>query len=431
MHVKLAPGWQGNAAAEAAAQFIGKCVHCGFCNASCPTYRLLGDELDGPRGRIYLMKGVLEGAPVTAKTQLHLDRCLTCRACESACPSGVEYGHLLDAGRALALEQTPRPVGGRWWRAVLRVILTRPRVFSALLWAGRWVRPVLPRGLREKVPVRLPELPQVSKAMGWQAPVAQRRVLLLSGCVQPALAPGIERATVRVLAALGIEAVVAPSAGCCGALRQHLDDPAGALHEARRNIDAWWPWLAAAPGGSSVGGLGNGKPGLPVEAIITNASGCGVQLRDYGRLLQHDTAYAARAARVSALARDLVEVVAPEAERLATQVRPLSERVAFQSPCTLQHGQRLRGVVESLLTRLGAEITPCADSHLCCGSAGTYSLLQPEISLELRARKIAALQQGGPAAIVSANVGCITHLGYASAVPVGHWVEWVEARLLS
>ena len=450
MHVTLTPGLQGNAAAEAAAKVVGKCVHCGFCNASCPTYRLLGDELDGPRGRIYLMKGLLEGAPASTKTQLHLDRCLTCRACETACPSGVDYGQLLETGRALSAVQSPRPAADRWRRALLRATLTRRWLFGTALRLGQAVRPWLPPRWRAQIPARprapffagpaVPPAvqahadvrpPALAKAVA-SPPVAQRRVLLLSGCVQPALAPGIERATVRVLEALGIAAVVAPAAGCCGALRQHLDDPNGALDEARRNIDAWWPYLATE---SPVADNGNGSTiqlsEPTVEAIISTASGCGVQLHAYGRLLQHDPVYAARAAAVAALVRDLVEVVAPEAKRLAAQLRPETSRVVFQAPCTLQHGLRLRGMAEALLVNLGADLLPCADSGTCCGSAGTYSLLQPEISQELRSRKLAALQQGAPAAILSANVGCIAHLGYAAAVPVGHWVEWAEARLLS
>ncbi len=438
MHLNLSPELQGNAAAEEAARIVGKCVHCGFCNASCPTYRLLGDELDGPRGRIYLMKGLLEGAPATAKTQLHLDRCLTCRACETACPSGVDYGRLLDTGRAVSSARVPRSWGGRLVRTLFRETLTRPRLFGALLRIGRALRPALPPRLREKVPLGTarsgssptPQAGRVAPAFS-----AQRRVLLLSGCVQPALSPGIHHATVRVLAALGIQAVTPPSAGCCGALRQHLDDPSGALAEARRNIDAWWPWIEPSAGGSAAKANGESSAMAavvtPVEAIISNASGCGVQLRDYGHLLRQDPVYAARAARVAALARDIAQVVAPEAEALVKQLRPGTARLAFQSPCTLQHGQGIRGLVEGLLTRLGVELLPCADSHLCCGSAGTYSLLQPELSGELRSRKLAALQRGGPEAIVSANIGCITHLGYASAVPVQHWIEWVDARLTS
>ena len=441
MHLNLSPELQGNAAAEEAARIVGKCVHCGFCNASCPTYRLLGDELDGPRGRIYLMKGLLEGAPATAKTQLHLDRCLTCRACETACPSGVDYGRLLDTGRAVSSARVPRSWGGRLVRTLLRETLTRPRLFGALLRLGRAARPVLPPRLREKVPVGTvgpsgsAGSPTAQVVRTRSPGSAQRRVLLLSGCVQPSLAPGIHPATVRVLGALGIEAVVAPAAGCCGAIRQHLDDPAGALAEARRNIDAWWPWIEPSAGGSAakVNGESSAMAAVvtPVEAIISNASGCGVQLRDYGHLLQQDPVYAARAARVAALARDIAQVIAPEAEALVKQLRPGAARLAFQSPCTLQHGQGIRGLVEGLLTRLGAELLPCADSHLCCGSAGTYSVLQPELSGELRSRKLAALQRGAPEAIVSANIGCITHLGYAATVPVQHWIEWIDARLLS
>ena len=438
MHLKLSPELQGNAAAEEAARIVGKCVHCGFCNASCPTYRLLGDELDGPRGRIYLMKGLLEGAPATAKTQLHLDRCLTCRACETACPSGVDYGRLLDTGRAVSSARVPRSWGGRLVRTLLRETLTRPRLFGALLRLGRVVRPVLPPRLREKVPVgTVGSAGSPTPQAGRVAPAvfAQRRVLLLSGCVQPSLAPGIHHATVRVLGALGIAAVTPSAAGCCGAIRQHLDDPAGALAEARRNIDAWWPWIEPSAGGSAAKVNGESAAMVavvpPVEAIISNASGCGVQLRDYGHLLRQDPVYAARAARVAALARDIAQVIAPEAEALVKQLRPGTARLAFQSPCTLQHGQGIRGLVEGLLSRLGAELLPCADSHLCCGSAGAYSVLQPELSGELRSRKLAALQRGGPEAIVSANIGCITHLGYAAAVPVQHWIEWIDARLLS
>jgi len=441
MHLNLTPELQGKAAAEEAARIVGKCVHCGFCNASCPTYRLLGDELDGPRGRIYLMKGLLEGAPATAKTQLHLDRCLTCRACETTCPSGVDYGRLLETGRALSATRVRRSWSSRFVRTVLRETLTRPRLFGALLRLGRAVRPALPPWLREKVPVGLTGSAgsadsSVAQAVSSSTPVsAQRRVLLLSGCVQPALSPGIHRSTVRVLGALGIEVVTPPAAGCCGAIRQHLDDPAGALDEARRNIDAWWPWIEPSAGRSDAKANGESSAMAavvaPVEAIISNASGCGVQLRDYGHLLRQDPLYAARAARVAALARDLVQVVAPEAEALARQLRPGAARLAFQSPCTLQHGQGVRGQVEGLLTRLGTELLPCADSHLCCGSAGTYSLLQPELSQELRSRKLAALQRGGPQVIVSANIGCITHLGYAADVPVQHWIEWVDAQFKS
>jgi len=437
MHLNLSPELQGNTAAEEAARIVGKCVHCGFCNASCPTYRLLGDELDGPRGRIYLMKGLLEGAPATAKTQLHLDRCLTCRACESACPSGVDYGRLLDTGRALSSARSPRSWAGRLVRTLLRETLTRPRLFGALLRIGQTLRPVLPPRLREKVPVGPVGSAgsPISQAVSPAPPVsAQRRVLLLSGCVQPALSPGIHHATVRVLAALGIEAVTPPAAGCCGAIRQHLDDPAGALDEARRNIDAWWPWIEPSVVDSGANAAGAqpawAASAVPVEAIVSNASGCGVQLRDYGHLLRQDPLYAVRAAHVAAMARDLAQVVAPEAEALASQLQSGGSRLAFQSPCTLQHGQGVRGQVEGLLTRLGAELLPCADSHLCCGSAGTYSLLQPKLSQELRARKLAALQRGAPQAIVSANIGCITHLGYAAEVPVQHWIEWVDARLM-
>jgi glycolate oxidase iron-sulfur subunit len=404
MRIRLASSLQGTPDGDEAAAILGKCVHCGFCTAACPTYRVLGDELDGPRGRIYLMKRALEGATPTASTQLHLDRCLTCRACEPTCPSGVEYGRLLEVGRRVVDAQVPRSRTQRAIRALLRETLTRPVLFAALVGVGQAMRPVLPRALRAKVTA-------TQRPRAWPSPRHTRRVLLLAGCVQPGLAPNVNTATARVLDALGLQVVVPATAGCCGAVRQHLGDPSGALDEARRNVDAWWPQLEAG-----------------AEAIVMNASGCGAQVRDYGHLLRNDPAYAARAARVSAATRDVVEVVRARLAEFPIG-RRASGRVAFHPPCTLQHGQRIRGEVEALLASFGATVVPFQDATLCCGSAGTYSLLQSSLATELRDRKLAAIHAAAPDVILSANVGCVAHLAGAARVPVRHWIEWLDDLL--
>ena len=381
---------------------LRKCVHCGFCNATCPTYQLLGDELDGPRGRIYLIKGMLEGAAVTARTQLHLDRCLTCRACETTCPSGVEYGRMVDIGRKLAEERVPRPLLPRLLRRILSVVLPRSWLFGSLLKLGRLARPVLPFALQGKIPATVP-------AAGiWPAARHQRRMLVLAGCVQPALSPDINAASARVLDKLGISLIEAPGAGCCGAVRFHLNVQEDGLDDMRALIDAWWPYVERRE----------------VEAIVTTASGCGATVKEYGHLLAQDPAYRDKAARISAMAKDLSEVVQSGAGAGTGK-----GRVAFQSPCSLQHGQQIRGTAESLLEQAGYELTPVPDAHLCCGSAGTYSILQPELSGQLRSRKLAALQGGLPEAIATANIGCLTHLGAAAEVPVRHWVELLDEAL--
>ncbi len=397
---------------------LRKCVHCGFCTATCPTYQLLGDELDGPRGRIYLIKGMLEGAEVTARTQLHLDRCLTCRACETTCPSGVQYGRLVDIGRKLAEERVPRALFARLQRLALRMVLPRRALFAMLLKLGRWMRPALPYALQDKVPATVPD------AGTWPAARHQRRMLVLAGCVQPALSPDINTAAARVLDKLGISLVEAPGAGCCGAVRFHLNAQEDGLDDMRALIDAWWPYVGAKESGSAQW----------VEAIVMTASGCGVTVKEYDHLLAHDPAYAAKAERISALTKDLSEVIAAELERL----KPLLARVApdaktaklaLQLPCTLQHGQKITGLVESILVAAGFELTPVADSHLCCGSAGTYSILQPELSAKLKANKLAALHAGSPHAIVSANIGCLSHLQSGTALPLQHWIVALERRL--
>jgi len=408
METKLADSIRDTHAGQVAEEILRKCVHCGFCTATCPTYQLLGDELDGPRGRIYLIKQVLEGKEVTEKTRLHLDRCLTCRSCETTCPSGVKYSHLLDIGRQVVEEKLQRPLRESLPRTLLKAVLPRQRVFSLAVAAGRAVRPLLPGSLADKLP------PQAVAARPWPKPAGHgRRMLVLAGCVQPALAPNINAATARLLDRLGIELFSEAKAGCCGAVRHHLNDAEAAKADMRRNIDAWWPHLDAG-----------------AEAIVVTASGCGVQVRDYGHILADDPDYAEKAARVSALCRDPAEIVAGEGERL----RPLLAgkprgRLAFHSPCTLQHGLQIRGVVERLLTAAGYELTPVADGHLCCGSAGTYSVLQPELAQRLRSNKLAALNAGGPAVVATANIGCLTHLQAGSALPVRHWVELIDEAL--
>ncbi len=379
-------------------------MHCGFCLATCPTYQVLGDELDSPRGRIYQIKQVLEGTEPTRIQQIHLDRCLTCRSCETTCPSGVEYGHLVDIGRAAVDRTVARPLRERATRWLLREGLTRRWLFGTALYVARALARIVPSAaLRAKVGMGRPAGPR---------PTAQhaRKVLLLRGCTQPSMLPSIDGATLRVLDAIGIQTVVVSGSGCCGAIRHHLSDPEGALIQARHNIDAWWPHLES------------------VEAIVINASGCGATVKDYGHLLRNDAAYAEKARRVADLARDPVEVIAPSIETLRQKMRT-SQRVVFQAPCTLQHGLKIRGEVERLLTTLGAELSPVAESHMCCGSAGTYSLLQGPLSRELRSRKLSSLLERSPQVILSANIGCIAHLQGGTATPVRHWIEWVDATL--
>lgn len=390
--------------ADEAESILRACVHCGFCTATCPTYQLLGDELDGPRGRIYLIKQMLEGEPVSASTQLHLDRCLSCRNCESTCPSGVRYHDLLDIGRAVAEQQVPRPLGQRLLRQGLRAVVPRPALFKALTRSGQALRALLPATLKGKLPA------SVTPPGERPAPRHARRLLMLEGCVQAAFSPNTNAAATRLLDRLGISVQPIRQAGCCGAVDYHLNAQAQGLQRARRNIDAWWPAIEAG-----------------AEAIVQTASGCGAFVRDYGHLLAKDRQYAAKAARVSALARDLVEVLAAEpVEQLGLCAE---QRLAFHCPCTLQHALKLGGAVEALLTRLGFTLTTVPDGHLCCGSAGTYSLTQPDLALQLRDNRLNALESGKPHIIATANIGCQTHLAGAGRTPVRHWVEIVEAAL--
>jgi len=414
MQTKLAPEFKGTADGEAAEAILRKCVHCGFCTATCPTYQLLGDELDGPRGRIYLIKQVLEGQTPTRATQLHLDRCLTCRNCESTCPSGVQYGHLVDIGRKVVESKVERPLMERLTRAALKEGLTSP-LFGPAMKLGQMLRPLLPASLKNKVPA-----PGGARAHLWPTREHERKVLLLLGCVQPAMMPNINAATARVLDAAGIQALVADGAGCCGAIRTHLNDTEGGLADMRRNIDAWWPLVE---GLTSAGG---------VEAIVMNVSGCGVTVKEYGHALAHDSRYAEKAARIGALTKDLSELLPDLVAALKPRVRSTSvKRLAFHPPCSLQHGQQLRGGVETHLGSLGFEVSVAAsESHLCCGSAGTYSVLQPKLAYELRDRKLKHLAPLAAQAIVSANIGCIAHLQSGTATPVRHWVEVLDDALI-
>ena len=395
MQTSLADFIRDSAEGREADAILRKCVHCGFCTATCPTYQVLGDDLDSPRGRIYLIKRALEGAPVTERTRLHLDRCLTCRACETTCPSGVRYGRLVDIGRAVVEARTTRPLLQRLWRALLSFGLLRSWLFGTAVALGRILM--------------IPKVPPKAAPGEWPAPRHARKMLVLAGCVQPALAPSINAAAARVLDRLGISLIEAPGAGCCGGIRFHLNEQDAGREHMRALIDAWWPLVER-------GG---------VEAIVVTASGCGVTVKEYGHLLAQDPAYREKAARISALAKDLCEVL----DEKAIPSGSGGGRVAFQSPCTLQHGQQIRGKVEALLARAGYELAPVEDAHLCCGSAGTYSLLQPVISGELRTRKLAALQKGAPQAIATANIGCLAHLQAGASVPVRHWIELVERKM--
>ena len=411
MQTQLSPEYQHTADGLEAEAILRKCVHCGFCTATCPTYQLLGDELDGPRGRIYLIKQVLEGATPTRDTQLHLDRCLTCRNCETTCPSGVQYGHLVDIGRKLVDDKVPRPASEQAVRWALKEGLNSP-LFAPAMKLGQAVRGLLPGSLKAKVP-------EARSAGLWPTQTHARQVLMLAGCVQPSMSPNINSATARVLDACGIQTLVEPLAGCCGGVKFHLNDQDGALVQMKNNIDAWWPHVSQG-----------------VEAIVMNASGCGVTVKDYGHILRNDAAYADKAKRISALTKDLSELlpdlVPALKQRMPAQSAQSLGLMAFHPPCTLQHGQQLKCGVESHLNALGFKLQVASnEAHLCCGSAGTYSVLQPAMATQLRDRKLGNLQEMRPQAILSANIGCITHLQSGTQVPVRHWVEIVDEAMLT
>jgi glycolate oxidase iron-sulfur subunit len=410
METKLASFIKDTPEGAEAESILRKCVHCGFCTATCPTYQLLGDELDGPRGRIYLIKQVLEGTAATAKTQLHLDRCLTCRACETTCPSGVHYSRLLDIGRDVVEEQVGRGGFASLQRTVLRKVVAKASVFGPLLKLGQLARPLLPAALKQKIPA------SNAPAKLWPQSSHARKMLVLEGCAQPSLSPATNAATARILDRLGITLVRARQAGCCGAVSFHLNAQDEALDYMRRNIDAWWPCIEQG-----------------AERIVITASGCGVMVKDYAHALAYDPAYAQKAERVSALACDISYVIVDELPKLKLLLTPhasrLTKKIAFHPPCTLQHGLKKKGAVESLLTELGFELTPVADSHLCCGSAGTYSILQSELANRLRDNKINALECGAPQEIVTANIGCQSHLQAATTILVRHWIELLDESM--
>lgn len=378
---------------------LRRCVHCGFCTATCPTYQLLGDELDSPRGRIYLIKQMVEGKQPSAKTQTHLDRCLTCRNCETTCPSGVQYGRLLEIGRQLVEQQVPRSLNERLMRQSLRSVLPYSSRFKPLLALGQLTRPLLPASLKHNIPAR-------HSVPNWPKPRHQRHMLVLQGCVQPGLAPHFNAITAQILDRLGISLLAKNKAGCCGAVSYHLGAEEEGKDFMRANIDAWWPAITAG-----------------AEAIVMTASGCGALVKEYGHILRDDPQYAEKAAKISALTRDLSEILAAESLTALGQPGANHPPIAFHAPCTLQHGQKLPGQVEQILQRLGFTLTPVADAHLCCGSAGTYSILQKDLSQQLLNNKVKALEAGQPACIATANIGCWSHLSTSASVPVKHWIE--------
>lgn len=403
MQTNLAEAFKSSPQGKEADAILRKCVHCGFCLATCPTYNLLGDELDSPRGRIYLIKQVLEGSPATAITQSHLDKCLNCRACETTCPANVDYHRLLDIGTQIVEQQVPRTFSQRVLRNAILTLLPYPSRFTPLLRTAQSLRPFFPKSLKAKVP-------QTVSVQSWPNPAHQRRMLVLAGCVQPGIAPDINAASARVLNQLDISLIEAKQAGCCGAISYHLNKQQAGLDFMRRNIDAWWPYIEEG-----------------CEAIVMTASGCGATVKEYGKLLKDDAAYAEKATKISALCKDLVEVLSEQPlEKL--RITPKGS-VAFQCPCSLQHAQGLSGAVESVLARLGFALNPVADNHLCCGSAGTYSIFQPELATELGNNKAKALEKTNPDVIGTANIGCMVHLAGKSARPVKHWVQIIDAAM--
>jgi len=380
---------------------IRSCVHCGFCTATCPTYQLLGDELDGPRGRIYLIKQMLEGKKITTKTQTHLDRCLSCRSCETTCPSGVNYGRLIDIGRELVDKQVTRPAFIRFKHLALRKILPYPNRFSVLLKIAQRLKPLLPTVIKQQIPDK-------QTLTAWPKQNKSRKMIALQGCAQSVTTPNTNSATATLLNKLGIELIVADEAGCCGAVSHHLSAHEEALFFMRKNIDAWWPLINQG-----------------AEAIVITASGCGVMIKEYAQLLKHDLDYAEKAQKISELAKDISEILTKE-DLTEDNFNIPAKKFVFQSPCSLQHGQQLNGVVESLLTKYGFTLSAVKDAHLCCGSAGTYSILQKKLSQQLLDNKLSALEKDSPDIILSANIGCQLHLQSQSNVPVMHWIELVN-----
>ncbi|MBN8778755.1 glycolate oxidase subunit GlcF [Thiobacillus sp.] len=424
MKIELAEPYRDTELGREAESLLLSCVQCGQCTFTCPTFRLLDDEWDGPRGRIYLIKqfmegkeptpdtlelpaytlSTLEGRTLSANLQLHLDRCLGCRSCETSCPQGVRYGRLLDIGRELVEKESPRPLKEKLARRALRAVVPYRYRFTALLRTGQALRRFLPEDLRARIPQR-------RQAGVWPDRPHGRRMLIWQGCVQPGLAPDINAASARVLDRFGIRLIPA-SDGCCGALSHHMAETDEARAFMRKNIDALWPHIEAG-----------------AEALVLTASGCGMHFREYGQLLHDDPQYRDKAARLSELTRDIAEIVAEEWNDdplHALPAPPKPRRIVFQSSCSLQHGEKLNGVVEKLLKRAGFKLLPVRYPFMCCGSAGAYSLLQPTLSESLRERKLETLLVSRPEAIATANIGCLTHLALASPVPVSHWIELLD-----
>ena len=402
MQINLSEQFTNDRAAQRGAEIVRQCVHCGFCNATCPTYQLLGDEADGPRGRVYQISQLLQGQTANTDTRLHLDRCLMCRSCETTCPSGVPYAELLEIGRALLADKLPRSGIDKITRKVLTTVVPNQSLMQAAK-LGIPFRPLL----SEKLASNLPEPAGHDR---WPEARHSRRMLVLAGCAQSVLTPATNLAAARVLDRVGISLIKEAPAGCCGAVRLHTDDREGGLEDIKRRIDTWWPQIEAG-----------------VEAIVSSASGCGVTIKDYAHLLADDPSYAQKASKVSEMAIDLSEAVLSGIQADASQWRQArSQTVAFHTPCSLQHGLGLGGQVEQLLQQAGYQLVPVRDGHLCCGSAGTYSILQPEISQQLKANKLDALQAEKPDIIATANIGCQLHLKGGADVPVVHWISLLD-----
>ncbi|MDH5301254.1 MAG: glycolate oxidase subunit GlcF [Gammaproteobacteria bacterium] len=403
MQTKLSRGPLPQPLHDEAESILRSCVHCGFCTATCPTYQLLGNELDSPRGRIYLIKQMFEGQPVSRETQTHLDRCLSCRNCETTCPSGVQYSRLLDLGREHIEHHVPRPMGQRLQRHLLRRIVPHTEKFSRALRIGRRLGPLLPARLRQKLPAE-------QNSGDWPKATHPRRMLLLSGCVQQATRDQTNRAMARLLDAQGISLQALSSGVCCGAVNHHAGDTEQAKIQAKHNIDLIFAQLQQG-----------------AEAVLVSASGCGSMIKEYGRLLQYDSDYVEKAAIVSDHCKDLCQVL--DMTSLGDKLDPGGQRIAFQSPCSLQHGQKLAGRVEQLLSQAGFILLPVENGHTCCGSAGSYSLLQPELSQQLLHNKLQSLQRPQPEAIVTANIGCELHLASQATIPVIHWIDLLARQL--
>jgi len=391
-------------------KILRSCVHCGFCNATCPTYQILGDELDGPRGRIYLIKQTLEGKTPGRQTQLHLDRCLTCRNCESTCPSGVNYSRLLDIGRSVVNKKVSRSPTQSALHLLLRKLFLSRFLFSFLLKTGQALKPVLPTFVNSSIPAK-------HKKIHFKKRLHDRKVLLISGCVQPDLTPNVDLAAKIVFDRLDIECIESPATRCCGSLSHHLNAEDEAFKIIKENINNWWPLVESNS----------------IEAICMTASGCGVAIKEYGQLLAHDKDYAHKAKEISLLYKDPAEIISAgsygDRKAAIKQILdthsslPLDKNIVFHPPCTLQHGMKQKNLVEPILKQCGYELQPFKDNHLCCGSAGTYSITQKKLSQQLLANKLGYIKEAGPDIIATANIGCQLHLQSGTGTPVKHWLE--------